>query len=341
MSIQHNTHRIPTLSALAGAMLILCGATSSALAARDPDAPAAACTGLKVATGAPGKGYSKLFADMRTVCGAVVPLCEVNTEGGLDNLNSLSTKEADIGMAQVDTWATMKLGDENIDSLQGVMALNANYLHVVTASRGFRISGAAKWGGLSKEDDQVVTIQRFSELRGRRVALVGSAQLLGRQLDRVLQFKMELVDVETDAKAFEMVRNGSVAAALSVSGWPSGTLKNLKQDSGLTLVPYDVQTPNPQMNVRTLNYRGLGVYNNNALAIPNVLFTRPFKGDKAGEVAKLKACLAGKLGELQEGSFEPGWNEIKDSNNTYDVPKFGSAASQRPVAEGSLAKKKS
>lgn len=334
MSIQQHSHHTPALSALAGAMLILCGATSSALAARDPDAPAAACAGLKVATGAPGKGYSKLFNDMRTVCGAVVPLCEVNTEGGLDNLNALSTKEADIGMAQIDTWATMKLGDDNINALQGVQALNFNYLHVVTASRGFMITGAAKWAGLSKEDDQVVTIQRFSELRGRKVALVGSAQLLGRQLDRALQYKMELVDVETDAKAFEMVRNGKVAAAFSVSGWPSGTLKSLKQDSGLTLVPFDVQTPNPQMNVRTLNYRGLGVYNNNALAIPNVLFTRPFKGDKAGEVAKLKACLASKLGELQEGSFEPGWNEIKDSNNTYDVPRFGTAMEPKAAKKG-------
>lgn len=336
----NQAHRIQQqLTGLVAPMLIVFGITSTALAARDPDAPTAACSGLKVATGPAGKGYSKLFADMRTVCGAVVPLCEVNTDGGLDNLNALSTKEADIGIAQVDTWATMKLGDENINGLQGVMALNANYLHVVTAARGFRITGAAKWGGLAKEDDEVVTIQRFSDLRGRRVALVGSAQLLGRQLDRALQFKMDLVDVETDAKALDMVRNGSVAASFSVSGWPSGTLKNLKQDSGLSLVPFDVQTPSPQMNVRTLNYRGLGVYNNNALAIPNVLFTRPFKGDKAGEVAKLKACLAGKMSELQEGSFEPGWNEIKDSNNTYEVPRFGAAPVQRSAADGKAAKK--
>jgi hypothetical protein len=324
-----------------GPLFFVCGTATSAFAARDADAPAPACTGLKVATGAAGKGYSRLFADMKAVCGAVVSLCEVNTEGGLDNLNALSTKEADIGMAQVDTWATMKSGDENISGLQGVIALNHNYLHVVTAARGFRIAGASKWAGLSKEDDQVVQIQRFSELRGRRVALVGSAQLLGRQLDRSLGYKMELVDVENDAKAFEMVRTGTVAAALSVSGWPSGTLKVLKQDSGLSLVPFDVQAPSPQLTVRMINYRGLGVYNNNALAIPNVLFTRPFKGERAGEVAKLRACLVDKLGELQEGSFEPGWNEIKDTNNMFDVQRFAPASGQRPVADGSGARKKS
>jgi ABC-type amino acid transport substrate-binding protein len=323
-------------------MLILCCGATNAWAARDADAPAAACAGLKVATGAAGKGYSKLFADMKAVCGAAVPLCEVTTTGGLDNLNALSTKEADVGIAQVDTWATMRSGDENIANLQGVMALNSNYLHVVTASRGMRVPGAKKWGGLSKEDDQVVVIQRFSELRGRRVALVGSAQLLGRQLDRALNYKMDLVDVDTDKAAFDMVRSGAVAATLSVSGWPSGSLKELKQDSGLTLVPFDATSPNSQLSVRTINYRGLGVYNNNALAMPNVLFTRPFKGDKASDVARLKACLVEKLEELQEGSFEPGWNEIRDTGATFDVPRFAPATSAaRPVADGSGAKKKS
>lgn len=332
---------ISRAAGLIASALILCGGAVSAWAARDADAPTAACAGLKVATGATGKGYSKLFADMKAVCGEVVSLCEVSTNGGLDNLNALSTKEADVGMAQVDTWAAMKSGDENVANLQGVLALNSNYLHVVTAARGFRIPGAKKWGGLSKEDDQVVLIQRFSELRGRRVALVGSAQLLGRQLDRALNYQMELVDAENDNKAFEMVRAGTVAAALSVSGWPSGALKNLKQDSGLTLVPFDAQVQNAQLSVRPINYRGLGVYNNNALAIPNVLFTRPFKGDKAGEVAKLKACVVDKLEELQEGSFEPGWNEIKDASNTFDVPRFIATPSQRPSPESTFAKKKS
>jgi hypothetical protein len=66
----------------------------------------------------------------------------------------------------------------------------------------------------------------------------------------------------------------------------------------------------------------LGVYNNNALAIPNLLLTRPFKGERAQEVAKLQNCLASKLQELQEGPYQPGWNEIRNLDEAFDWPRF-------------------
>lgn len=300
----------------------LLAASITAHAAKVDGAPAPECDGLKIATGPAGKGYSKVFADIKKACGNVVPVCEVTTSGGLDNLNALSMKDADVGIAQVDTWATMKSGDENVAGLQGVVGLNFNYLHVVTAANGFRVAGEKKFGFL-KGDDKTVSIQRFSDLKGQRVALVGSAALLGRQIDRAMGYGMNMVDVDTDAKAFDMVRKGEVAAAMSVSGWPSGSIAPLKQDSGLTLVPFDGPANNPQYVVRPINYKGLGVYNNNALAVPNVLFTRPFKGEKSQDVSKLRQCLTEKLQELQEGNYQPAWNEIKILGNTYDIPKFG------------------
>lgn len=287
------------------------------------------CDGLKFATGPAGKGYSKMYANIVKVCGGDVHTCEGNTSGGLDNLNSLSIKEADVAIAALDTLTTMKVGDENVAGLQAVIGLNYNYLHVVTSATGFSIAGEKKLMGMMKGDAKTVMIQRYSDLKGYRIAVVGSAQLLARQLDRQMNYGMSFVDVDTDAAAFKMVRSGQVAAALSVSGWPSGTILPLKQDSGLTLVPFDGPTSAPYL-VRPFNYKGLGVYNNNALAVPNMLVTRPFKGEKAQDVAKLKACIVSKLNTLQEGSFEPGWNEIKNLENTYDWPKFivaGAAAS--------------
>ena len=277
---------------------------------------------LIIATGPAGKGYSKLFADINKVCGQVVSVCELNSTGGLDNLDLLSEKKADVGFAQIDTWTHMKTGNDNISALQAILGLNSNYLHVVTAINGFVITGEKKMLGLMSGDNKTVVINRFSDLRGQRVALVGSAQLLVRQLNKFLDFKMEMKDVDSDAEAFNMVRKGEVASAISVSGWPSGVIAPLKQDSGLTLVPYDVQISSNQFFVKPITYKGLGVYNNNALAIPNVLFTRPFKGEKSREVAKLRECLKSKLLDLQEGSYQPGWNEIKDIGNTYDIPKF-------------------
>lgn len=310
-------------------------ASFNAMAAAPAAAPAADCDGLKVATGPAGKGYSKLFADMQKVCGGTVHICEVQTGGGLDNLNSLSTNEADIGLAQVDTLADMKSGDENISSLQAVMPLNFNYLHVVTAANGFTVAGEKKLGFLKGDSKQVV-VQRFSDLRGQRVAVVGSAALLGRKLDRTLGYNIQFIDVDKDDAAFQMVKSGQVAAAFTLSGWPSGTVGALKQDSGLSLVPFDVSISAPYV-VRPINYKGLGVYNSNALAIPNVLLTRPFKGAKVNDVAALKSCISSHLVDLQEGSYSPGWKEIKSLENTYDIPKFAagaSAAAAKVVAKG-------
>jgi TRAP-type uncharacterized transport system substrate-binding protein len=326
------------MGAMTVAMLM---ATTGAMAAKAEDAPAAACTGLKVATGPAGKGYSAVFKDVKAVCGATVQLCEVNTNGAVDNLPALSTKEADIGFATVDTWAKMKQGDENIAGLQAIMGLNFNYLHVVVASRGFEVQAPATWGGMVKGDKSTVVIQKFSELRGRKVAAVGSGQLLGRVIDKQGGYNLQIVDVETDAQALDMVKKGQVAAVFTVSGWPSGVLRGLKQDAGVTLVPFDVPTGDPIYQVRQVSYKGLGVFNNNALAIPNVLFTRPFKGEKAAEVSKLRSCLREKLEILKEGDFAPAWNEIKSADNTFDVPKFaGPAASPAATAQAPTVKKK-
>ena len=300
-----------------GLALIAC----SAFAAKIDGAPGPVCEGLKIASGPAGKGYSNIYADIEKACGKVVPVCEVQTTGGLDNLNSLSTKKADVGFAQVDTWASMK-SDENIAGLQAVAGLNFNYLHVVVSSTGFVTQGEKRMGGLMKGADKTVVIQRFSDLRGQRVAMVGSASLLGRQLDRINNYNMVIVDVDKDAAAFEMVKKGEVAAVFTVSSWPSGTIDPLTQKSGLTLVPFDIPANNPNYFVRPLNYKNMGVYNNNSLAIPNVLFTRPFKGEKAAAVAALKQCISDKLEDLKEGDYQPAWNEIKSLDNTADVPKF-------------------
>lgn len=291
-------------------------------AERNADGPQADCDGLAVATGPAGKGYSKLFADMQKVAGNTVKLCEVNTEGGLDNLTTLSTKGADVGIVPIDALKQMAGGDENIQSLQVVATLNSNFLHVVTSAVGVTYAGEKKYFGLSQGDSKTVHVTRFSELRGQPVAAVGSAQLLIRQLDKQLDYKMRIIDVSSDAEAFKMVQQGKVLAAFSVAGWPHGALKNLKQDTNLTLVPFDAPISGPY-NVKPFSYKGLGVYNVQALSVQNVLVTRPFSGGaKIQQVGALKRVLVDNLSDLKDGKFEPGWNEIKSLDGAVEWAKF-------------------
>jgi TRAP-type uncharacterized transport system substrate-binding protein len=292
----------------------------SAFAAPADDGPAAECNGVKVATGPKGKGYSLLYSDIAKVCGAKVNLCEVTTAGGLDNLNALSTKEADIGFVQVDAWNDMKNGDENVASLQSVLPVNNNYLHVITATNGYSVQGEKKFGLLKGDVTQVV-IGRFSDLRGKTVALVGSAQLLGRRLDKQFGYGMQFIDAKDDSSAFEMVKKGQVAAAFTVSGWPSGTVKALTQASGLTMVPFDASIGEPY-KVKPLNYKGIAVYNNNSLAVPNVLVTRQFSGQRASNIAAVQSCITQNLSELKEGSYQPAWNEVNINGSTGGITPF-------------------
>ncbi|MES2318088.1 MAG: hypothetical protein V4631_11405 [Pseudomonadota bacterium] len=300
--------------------LMLGLSVSAAYAARVDGAPAPACDGLKVATGPAGKGYSKLYADMVRVSKSAIPLCEVNTEGGLDNLTTLSIKKADIGIVPVDALKKMAEGDANIAALLVVATLNSNYLHIVTNANGYTVEGPKKYGVL-KGDTKVVRISKMTELRGATVALVGSAQLLVRQLDKALGYNMRYIDVDSDDAAFKKVQSGEAHAAFTVAGWPHGQITRLAQNSGLTLASFDAPISGPY-SVRPFSYKNIGVYNVQALAVQNVLVTRPFSGAKTGDVATVKQMLERELLELKDGDYEPGWNEIKSLDAKVDWARF-------------------
>lgn len=306
---------------------LMFGMTVSAAHAARVDGAPAPCDGLKVATGPAGKGYSKLFADMVRVSRYALPLCEVNTEGGLDNLTTLSIKKADLGIVPIDALKKMAEGDANIGALLVVAALNSNYLHIVTRSGGLSVAGPKKYGVLPG-DSQVMRITRMSELKGKSVALVGSAQLLVRQLDKSLSYQMQFVDVDSDEAAFKKVRDGEVWAAFSVAGWPHGQIARLPSNSGLTLAGFDVPSTAPY-SVRPYSYKNIGVYNVQALAVQNVLVTRPFSGAKTADVAALKQMLQRELPELKDGEFEPGWNEIKTFDASVDWARFDAPPSRK------------
>lgn len=297
-------------------------------------APQADCDGLSIATGPAGKGYSKLFADMKKISGGKLALCEVNTEGGLDNLTVLSTKGADVGIVPIDALKHLAVSDESIQQLQVVATMNSNFLHVIVSAAGVTYAGEKKWMGLSQGDSKTVRVTRFTELRGQPVAVVGSAQLMVRALDKALGMNMRIVDVSTDTKAFDMVAKGQVLAVLTTAGWPHGAVKNLPLNSGLTIAPFDAPIGAPY-NVRPLTYKNLGVYNVQALSVPNVLVTRPFSGAaKIQEVASLKRLLADNLVDLKDGKFEPAWNEIKSLDGNVDWARF-----KPPAAGGKKASK--
>ena len=299
---------------------VLAALSAPIFAAPAADAPPTDCVGLAIATGPAGKGYSMLFRDMQKVCGGVVKMCEVKTTGGLDNLNALSTKEADIGFVQVDTWNTMKNGDDGIAALQYMFPTNYNFLHVLVNANGQYQPDTSTMGKLMKRGSTVY-VNKFTDLRGKTVAVVGSAALLSRQLDKQLGYGMRFVDAPNDKAAIDMVKTGQVAAMLTVSGWPSGVVNSLSQSDNITMVPFDAPIGEPY-KVKPLNYKSIAVYNSNTLGVPNALVTRPFTGPRAQQVAALRSCILNNLTELKEGKYQPAWNEVNPSGTVGNMTKF-------------------
>jgi TRAP-type uncharacterized transport system substrate-binding protein len=307
------------------ALALALGTAATALAQAET---APASNALRIATGKKGKGYSKLFADVQAVCGAQVPITEVETEGGLQNLTTLAANQADLGLAQLDTLQDLKGSDAAIGALLAVLPLNTNLLHVIAPLQNFDYDGPARtWPLRPKKVSVAVT--SMPALKGLPVAVVGSARAMGRALDRRHAMNLQFIDVDTDDQALARLKAGEVAAVFSTSGWPSGPVQKLRRDGGWRLVPFELGAQPPYQLVRK-NYENLNTFNHPFLAVPNLLLSRPFTptGAKGKAVIALQNCIHKNLVNLQEGPYEPAWQEVRNTTDTFGWPRIGGAANR-------------
>lgn len=327
-----NTNPLSPKLPMAAAITLALGLAAGAHAQPAPSGPPAAAalpaaadanSILRIATGAKGKGFSRVFADVQSVCGAQVAMTEVTSEGGLQNLTTLAANRADLGFVQLDTLRELKTSDEAIGQLQMVQPMNANLLHLVA-----RQDGHPRWWLPLDHRWVNKPITRFTDLQGLPVAAVGSARSLGRLLDRQHDLGLVFKDVETDEQALQLVKSGQAAAMLTTSGWPNGPVQRLGRADRLMLLPFDLPVKAPYQLVRK-NYDNIDTFNFDFLASPNLLVTRPFApgGAKGQAVQVLRTCLQKNLRVLQEGAFEPAWREVRErQDGENDLwPAFGVA----------------
>ena len=312
---------------------ILCAA-SSAICAQEalPDRT------LRIATGPKTGVYTQLARDIQKVCGNVVNLVQVPSTGGVQNLMALSASEADIGFAQLDLLQQMgKGGEQNIQELQAIMPMHANLLHVLTMRAGSRV-GITYVPFTDREvplTGTVKVISKFTELKGVKVALVGSAKLLGQTLEKQLGYGMSFVEAETDDLAIAALVANQVQAVFTTGGWPYPAVSKHETNSGLMLADYDLPGQ-PPFAIGKRNYPKINAYDMKFLAAPNLLLTRPFKptGEKGRLVAALQSCILSHIDELQEGSYHAVWKEIKNPTDTLGMTRYSgesAVAILRPV----------
>jgi hypothetical protein len=290
-------------------------ALSSAATAADLAQP---CD-LRVASGPTGKVYEQIVRDMRATCGEAASLCTLNTQGGVQNLQMLSANEAELGLVQIDLLHKLKDSDANVATLKAVMPLHANLLHVITLAEGSLVDfWTWPWTEIRVPfTGRKVVFGKYSELRGRTLALVGSAQLTAQMLEEHRSFELRLLSVESDEQALAMLRKGEVQAILSLAGWPMPILARQTGGTDLKLADFDV-VPRAPYKTAKRNYQNLGVLNLTMLAVPNLLVARPFNGaGRQGQrVSALQSCLLQQLDVLKDGRHQAAWKEIGDPADT-------------------------
>jgi TRAP-type uncharacterized transport system substrate-binding protein len=323
MSAYPRTVIVKTASTALAALLL--GAT----APRAQTAPSDC--GLRIASGPSGKVYALMVNDIQAICGSEVSVCAVPSAGGLQNLSLLAANEGDLGIVQIDVLKEMGT-DESIGALQAVMPLHVNLLHVIALSDGSHV-GASSILGIVPFTSRRQTIQRFSELKGLRIAVVGTAQLMAQTLERQLGYGMTFLVADNDEQAIEMLRNGDVQAVFTLGGWPLPAVARLPSNRGLALVDYDLTPTGSYVKVKR-SYQNLDAFNVNFLGSPNMLVSRPFKpgGAMGNKVSALQTCLKQHLDDLQEGRFQAGWKDIKDPNATYGFRAFGAKPPTGPAS---------
>ena len=284
----------------------------------------ASCSGLSVATGKKDVGYSKLFANINAVCGKVVTLCEVNTDGGLSNISTvLPRKKADLGFATVDVWQSYASTDENVAALRRVATLNFNYLHPVVLKKGFTPTGTgfSKLAGMIGMN-KVTVIKSVDQARGMPVAVVGTARGLTRKVSDFNQYNYVFDDAVSNGEALTKLRSGEVAMAFIFAGWPVNDLDDMTKVKDLALADFNGRLVDDNQTLRTVSYESMMSMRVPTLAIRNVLFTRQFAGDKAKQVAALADCMTKQLPNLKDGDYEAAWNEITDLSAPNAVPAY-------------------
>lgn len=288
---------------------------------------------ITIATGESKKGYSKLFNNINAVCGQSVPLQELNTGGGLDNLSEVAGKKAHLGLVQVDVFQAMEKTDDAIGRLKAVMSLNSNLLHIIVSQSGFQANTGkeicdgkeilGKCLGNKKPVFETRIIKTEQDLKGLNIAAVGSAQMMARKLlnDR-MKLNVNITDADKDVDAFALLKQGKVQAVLSVAAAPHGFIDKLKQADGVTLANWS-SAPSSSYRLVKKNYKNIGVFGVSFLAAPNLLMARPLdpNGDVGLKITKLKTCIKDNLKKLQDGDdFEPSWSDASNLNPPDDIP---------------------
>ncbi len=282
---------------------------------------------LIFSTGNPQNTYAKMFKNIS----AYYPnLCEnSNTTGGFDNILNILRRNADVGLAQSDTIDIVQRTDSMVTkNIRSLMSLHANTMHIIVLRNGILLKEGSEGFlgyGSSKEQRQIIVDMR--DLRGKKVAVLGSALPTSTIINERLQLSIDAIEVFKPEEGISKLQNNEVVAFLAMGGKPLSWVEKLdgKMFNLAAFDPSDIQRLGNFYIPTKVSYKNLGLFGLPCLSVQNELFVWNYKGKRAADLIALKNAIIENLEEIKEDrASHPAWQEVEDPEKVswikYEVP---------------------
>lgn len=280
-----------------------------------------------------GSTYSAMIGDLAGVCSTEeMPLEEVNTNGGVQNLELLKGNKVKAALVPNDLLLAAKLQNpSSVATIKTLFALHPEELHLIARADvktegGYTVLGKNLGG-------EKVSFNNPEDLKNRAVGAVGGSVVTAGILSDFLHLGLKVTTFPKNSDLIAALEKGQIDAALIQAGAPSDAVKALpngrfkflplrsNQELSVVYNPTKIQYANVSEGkaVDTLNTRAL-------------LVTRTFKSQEVmNNLAKLRACFASNLAKIQDkDGTHPKWQDVDLGEHGkweyYDLPKVSSAA---------------
>lgn len=282
---------------------------------------------VKVGTGSKTGTYTKIFANIQSVCGDKVQLVEVNSGGSDDNIDKLVNKEVDAAFVQTDALQFTAMNEPRASeaNIRVLVPLYPEEVHVVAVKDLSKISGGFNVFGKNFGGNKT-NLDSLADLAGAKVGAWGGSYTTARAIAFLGGVQFEVVQFPDENAAKASLNKGEIAAIIAVGGQPLGFVKNLDANYKLLKIDGDLASKVKAYQTARLNYKNVNASGVATVAARSVLVVKNYSDPaRKQKFADLKACILANETEFKEGTgMHPKWNDVDLKSPTvwatYEVP---------------------
>ena len=274
-----------------------------------------------------GSTYSAMLGDLAKYCSTdELPIQEVNTSGGIQNLDMLMSNKVKAALIPTDVMMAAKLENPTkVARIRTLFTMHPEELHLIV--RG-TIPPQGGWnlpmiGNVGGKD---VVFNNPEDLRGRQVGAVGGSLKTAAIVNDFLKLNWAVLPFDSTKDMLSALLQGKIDAVLIVAGAPSDAVKSLGPQFKLIPIRSNADLAAVYMPTK-ISYEKLnGGKAVDTIATQALLVTRTFNSpEMLQSLSKLRTCFKESLPKIQDADgSHPKWQDVNVADQGkwvwYDLP---------------------